>query len=144
VALSRADFRTVIVLGSLGLLSRSLKIKRTNTERNLIPIFAKRRFITGFIGRCVLERIIIGCKRSKAALVVLTERLTRYPLIVRVPYHTMASVVRALDRIERRAGAAFRKIFKKMKPTRTARFEWADRTAMGHRVTVTYQVGLYL
>ncbi len=55
---------------------------------------------------------IIGCKGSKAALVVLTERLTRYPLIVRVPDHTMASVVRALDRIERRAGAAFRKIFK--------------------------------
>lgn len=55
---------------------------------------------------------IMGCKGSKAALVVLTERLTRYPLIVRVPDHTMASVVRALDRIERNMGAAFRNVFK--------------------------------
>lgn len=55
---------------------------------------------------------IIGCKGSKAALVVLTERLTRYPFIVWVPDHTMESVVRALDRKERRMGAAFRNIFK--------------------------------
>lgn len=55
---------------------------------------------------------IIGCKGSKAALVVLTERLTRYPFIMWVPDHTMESVVRALDRKERRMGAAFRNIFR--------------------------------
>ena len=55
---------------------------------------------------------IVGCKGSKAALVVLTERLTRYPFIMWVPDHTMESVVRALDRKERRMGAAFRNIFK--------------------------------
>ena len=54
---------------------------------------------------------VMGCKGSKAALVVLTERLTRYPLIIRVPDHTMESVVRALDRIERRMGAKFREVF---------------------------------
>lgn len=54
---------------------------------------------------------IIGCKGSKAALVVLTERLARYPLIVRVPDHTMSSVVRVLDRVERRMGANFRNVF---------------------------------
>ena len=31
---------------------------------------------------------VMGCKGSKAALAVLTERLTRYPVIVRVPDHT--------------------------------------------------------
>lgn len=41
----------------------------------------------------------------------MTELLTRYPLIARVPDHKMASVVRALDRIERRMGAGFRTIF---------------------------------
>ena len=51
---------------------------------------------------------VMGCKGSKAALVVLTERLTRYPVIIRVPDHTMESVVRALDRMERRMGAKFR------------------------------------
>ena len=55
---------------------------------------------------------IIGCKGSKAALVVLTERLTRYPVIFRVPDHTMESVVRGLDRIERRMGAGFRQVFR--------------------------------
>ena len=55
---------------------------------------------------------VMGCKGSKAALVVLTERLTRYPLIIRVPDHTMESVVRALDRIERRMGAKFREVFR--------------------------------
>ena len=54
---------------------------------------------------------VMGCKGSKAALVVLTERLTRYPLIIRVPDHTMESVVRALDRMERRMGAKFREVF---------------------------------
>ena len=51
---------------------------------------------------------VMGCKGSKAALVVLTERLTRYPVIIRVPDHTMESVVRALARMERRMGAKFR------------------------------------
>jgi IS30 family transposase len=54
---------------------------------------------------------VIGCKGSKAALVVLTERLTRYPMIFWVPDHTMESVVRALDRLERRMGAKFRRVF---------------------------------
>ena len=54
---------------------------------------------------------IIGCKGSKAALVVLTERLTRFPVILRVPDHTMTSVVRGLDRIERKMGAKFREVF---------------------------------
>ena len=54
---------------------------------------------------------VMGCKGSKAALVVLTERLTRYPVIIRVPDHTMESVVRALDRMERRMGAKFREVF---------------------------------
>lgn len=55
---------------------------------------------------------VMGCKGSKAALVVLTERLTRYPVIIRVPDHTMESVVRALDRIERRMGSKFREVFR--------------------------------
>lgn len=54
---------------------------------------------------------IMGCKGSKAALVVLTERLTRQPIIIRVQDHTMESVVRALDRLERCMGAKFREVF---------------------------------
>lgn len=55
---------------------------------------------------------IVGGKGSNAALLVLTERLTRYPLVTLVPDHTMESVVRVLDRFERKLGAGFRSIFK--------------------------------
>ena len=54
---------------------------------------------------------VMGCRSSKAALVVLTEHLTRYGLIFRVPDHTMESVVRVLDRLERRMGKDFRQVF---------------------------------
>ena len=55
---------------------------------------------------------VMGCQGSKAALVVLTEQLTRYPVIFWVPDHTMESVVRALDRLERKMGAKFREVFR--------------------------------
>ncbi len=54
---------------------------------------------------------VIGKRGSKAALVVLTERLTRYGLVFKVPDHTMESVVRVLDRLERRMGKDFRQVF---------------------------------
>lgn len=54
---------------------------------------------------------IMGCLDSQAALVVITERLTRYGLIFRVPDHTMESVVKILDRLERKLGKAFYQIF---------------------------------
>ena len=53
----------------------------------------------------------MGCKGSKAALVVLTERLTRYGLIFRVADHTMASGVKVLDRLERKLGKNFQEVF---------------------------------
>lgn len=55
---------------------------------------------------------IMGCKGSKAALVVLTERFTRYGLIFRVNDHTMANVVKLLDKLERKMGKDFQQIFK--------------------------------
>ena len=54
---------------------------------------------------------IVGCKGSKAALLVLTERLTRYGLVFRVPDHTMGSVVKVLDRLERKLGKDFQRVF---------------------------------
>lgn len=54
---------------------------------------------------------IMGPVHSKAALVVLTERLTRYGLVFRVPDHTMNSVVKVLDRLERKLGKNFKQIF---------------------------------
>ena len=48
------------------------------------------------------------------------------------------------DLTSREAGSVGGQMVKKMIPMRTARFERADRTAIGHRVMVTYRAGLYL
>lgn len=56
--------------------------------------------------------LVIGRKRTKPVLLVLTERLTRREIIIRLPNKTTASVVKALNRLERRYGDMFYKIFK--------------------------------
>ena len=48
------------------------------------------------------------------------------------------------DLTSREAGSVGGQMVKKMIPVRTAKFERADRTAVGHRVTVTCRAGLYL
>lgn len=56
---------------------------------------------------------VLGKKKTKPALLVLSERLSRKELIIKVQDHTAASVVRALDRLERKMGSpAFRATFK--------------------------------
>lgn len=51
-------------------------------------------------------------KKGSNALLVLTERLTRKEIIEKMPDRTAESTVKALDRIERRFGARFRKVFR--------------------------------
>lgn len=69
---------------------------------------------------------IVGHKESKTALVVLTERLTRYLLIMRVPDYTMAGVVQVLDRIEHRMGAGFRTIFDSITVVSGCEFQYCE------------------
>lgn len=53
-----------------------------------------------------------SCKKDKTRLLVLTERKFRREIIIKIPDGTMASVVKALDRLERKLGSKlFRKIF---------------------------------
>ena len=69
---------------------------------------------------------IVGCKGSKAALLVLTERLTRYGLVFRVPDHTMGSVVKVLDRLERKLGKDFQRIFQSITVDNGSEFQDCD------------------
>lgn len=48
------------------------------------------------------------------------------------------------DLSSREAGSVGGQMVKKMKPIRTAKFARSDRTAVGHRVVVTYRAGLCL
>lgn len=55
---------------------------------------------------------VMGTTGSNRALLVLTERLTRMGIIIPVQDHTAASVVRALNGLERRFGKNFYRVFK--------------------------------
>ena len=54
----------------------------------------------------------MGKKKTKQALFVLSERLTRQEIIMKIPDQTAASIVAALNKLERRYGKRFSKIFK--------------------------------
>lgn len=51
-------------------------------------------------------------EKTKEALFVLSERLTRQEIIMKIPDQTAASIVAALNKLERRYGKRFSKIFK--------------------------------
>mgnify|MGYP004666659007 CR=1 FL=1 len=53
-----------------------------------------------------------GKKKTKEALLVLSERLTRKEIIIKMPDKTAASVIKALNRLERKYGRRFKKVFK--------------------------------
>lgn len=55
---------------------------------------------------------VIGKQKTKSVLLALTERLSRREHIIRMPDKSAASVVRALDRLEKRYGAIFPKVFR--------------------------------
>lgn len=70
---------------------------------------------------CILERkifghwemdCVVGKKFSRDTLLVFTERLTRYEIIVKMPNRKQETVVKSLNRLERRFGNKFRKVFK--------------------------------
>lgn len=55
---------------------------------------------------------VVGKKLSRDTLLVFTERLTRYEIIMRMPDRKTATVVHYVNKLERRFGSKFRKVFK--------------------------------
>ena len=55
---------------------------------------------------------VIGKSSNRKTVLVLTERKTRIEIVEKMKFHTMDEVVKALNRIEKRFGADFYKIFK--------------------------------
>lgn len=88
---------------------------------------------------------VMGCQEQETqrALLVLTERLTREGILMMVPDHTAASVVRALNGLERRYGADFYKVFKSITVDNGCEFQDYDgmekaKRRKGKRTTVYY------
>ena len=63
------------------------------------------------LGHWEMDTVYSQKKSSKDTLLVLTERMSRNEIVEKLPDRTSESVVKALDRIERRYGALFPKIF---------------------------------
>ena len=69
---------------------------------------------------------VVGKKRTKARLLVLSERVTRREIIIRIKDGRAETVVAALDRHERIYGAAFYEIFKTITVDNGSEFADAD------------------
>lgn len=55
---------------------------------------------------------VVGKKGTKEVLLVLTERKTRMEIVFKMPDKTVASTIKCLDKLERRYGKRFPKVFK--------------------------------
>ena len=63
-------------------------------------------------GHWEMDSVIGKRGKSKNSLLVLTERKTRAEIIFKLPEHTAAEVVSAVDRLERKWGELFKQVFK--------------------------------
>lgn len=55
---------------------------------------------------------LVGKLTNRKTALVLTERKTRFEIVERLKAHTTSEVVKALNRIEKKMGSAFYKVFK--------------------------------
>lgn len=55
---------------------------------------------------------VVGKKESKETLLALSERLTRFEIVFKMPNRKTETVVKCLNKLERRFGSKFRQIFK--------------------------------
>ena len=80
---------------------------------------------------------VMGCKGSKQALLVLTERRTRMGIITLVEDHTAESVVKAINRLERKFGKLFYTLFKSITVDNGSEFAgFAQTEAWGSKVSL--------
>lgn len=89
---------------------RKTVIKRaprgTSIEKRPVEIFNRNTF-----GNWEMD-CVVGKKFSRDVLLVLSERLTRYEIIIKMPNRKTDTVVKSLNKLEKRFGRDFRKIFK--------------------------------
>ena len=89
---------------------RKTKAKRpprgTSIERRPVNILLRDEF-----GHWEMD-CVVGKQYTRNVLLVLTERLTRYEIIMKMPNRKAATVVQFIDKLERRYGKKFRTLFK--------------------------------
>ena len=80
--------------------------KGTSIEKRSKSVLKRKQF-----GHWEMDTVV-GGQGSKAVLLVLTERKTRYELIVRLHDHTAGEVIKALTELKNKYGDSFNEIFK--------------------------------
>ena len=90
--------------------SANIRIKRplcTSIEDRPGEINERKAF-----GHWEMDTVIGRAKGSGPVLLVLTERVTRYEIIMKMKHKTAAEVIRCLNRLERKYGSRFKRVFK--------------------------------
>lgn len=80
--------------------------KGTSIERRPADVLLRNEF-----GHWEMD-CVVGKQNTRNVLLVLTERLTRYEIIMKMPNRKAATVVQFVDKLERRCGKKFRTLFK--------------------------------
>ncbi len=80
--------------------------KGTSIEQRPVEITARNTF-----GHWEMD-CVIGKQGTKETILAFTERLTRYEIVYKMPDHKAATVVRFVNKLEKRFGKDFRKLFK--------------------------------
>lgn len=80
--------------------------KGTSIERRPADVLLRNEF-----GHWEMD-CVVGKQNTRNVLLVLTERLTRYEIIMKMPNRKAATVVQFVDRLERRYGKRFCTLFK--------------------------------
>lgn len=80
--------------------------KGTSIEQRPLEILSRDTF-----GHWEMD-CVLGRKQTRDTLLVFSERLTRYEIIIKMPDRKAITVVSCLNKLERRFGKLFRKVFK--------------------------------
>lgn len=80
--------------------------KGTSIEQRPVEILMRNTF-----GHWEMD-CVIGKQGTKETILAFTERLTRYEIVFKMPDHKAATVVRFVNKLEKRYGKQFRKLFK--------------------------------
>ncbi|MDR0249507.1 MAG: IS30 family transposase [Oscillospiraceae bacterium] len=92
-------------------------------------------------GHWEMDTVVGGKRGGKGCLLVLTERATRREIAVKLPNHTAAATVRALDRLEYKYGELFPCVFKSITMDNGSEFadcEGMERSIYGGKRTKCY------
>lgn len=109
--------------------------KGTSIEKRPDEIAARNTF-----GHWEMD-CVIGKQGTKETILAFTERLTRFEIVFKMPDHKAATVVRYLNKLEKRYGKNFRKLFKSItvdNGVEFSDFEGLEKSIYGGKRTCVY------